>query len=60
MVIIVRLDLDQYTLDQIRAFVIDGVLTPQEATESRAYLSLSEYDQLMTFRSWIKNYRKAG
>lgn len=60
MVIIVRLDLDQYDLNKITEFVNTGVLTAQEATESRTYKSLSEYEQLMTFRSWLKSYRKAG
>lgn len=59
MVVIVRLDLNQYHISQLEAFVMDGVITAQEATESKAYKAMSEYDQLMWFRKWNKLYKAA-
>lgn len=60
MVVIVRLELDRYTIQQLTDLVLDGVVTINECIEGAiAVKSMSEYDQLM----WVRNIqakRKAG
>lgn len=58
MVIVVRLDLDRYDLKALSALIRDQVITISEASESRAFKELSEYDQLMMVRDWQKTLKK--
>lgn len=60
MVVIVRLELDRYTLQQLTDLVLDGVVTINECIEGAVSIkALSEYDQLMWVRA-IQAKRKAG
>lgn len=54
MVVICRIDLDKFDLDRLTAFVREGIVTIAEASESRAFKALTEYEQLMRVRMWQK------
>ncbi len=52
MVIVVRIDLDKYEIDQLTDLVRDQVVTISEARESGCFKALTDYDQLMQVREW--------
>jgi hypothetical protein len=60
MIVIIRLDLDRYDIDKINQYVCQGILSVSEASESRAFKSKSEYDQLMYVRHWQEAMKIAG
>lgn len=47
MIVIVKLDLDRYSLQQIEKLVISGVITMSEAQQSAAFLRLDDYGRLV-------------
>jgi hypothetical protein len=49
--VIVRLDLDRYTLTQLANLVTDGVLTISEVQESHAFKTLDDLTQLRWVRA---------
>lgn len=59
MVIVVRIDLDKYSLAEIRAFVMGGIITISEANESGAFKRMSEWDQVKWVRA-IQVSEKVG
>ncbi len=50
MVIVVRIDLDRYELEMIERLVVDGVVTIQEARQSRAVKALGDWKEVM----WVR------
>lgn len=56
MTVIVRLDLDMYTLEQIRELVMMQVVTIQEVREgSSEFNRMDEYKRVM----WVRNTKQA-
>lgn len=59
MKILVRLDLDRYDLEMIERLVIDGVISPLEAMESKAVKDLGDWQGVMWIRNTIR-YESVG
>lgn len=56
MVVIVRIDLDKYDLEQIEHFVVYGIVTLSEAREgAKVVRDMSEYDQVL----WVRKMQDA-
>ena len=55
MVVICRIELDNYSLDQIEHFVIDGIVTLSEARQSKAVMAMGEYNQVL----WVRRMQAA-
>lgn len=58
MVVIVRLDLDKYDLGKLNDLIRDQIITMSEATESRAFKGLNEYQQYLQIRFWKQITRR--
>jgi len=55
-VVIVRIDLDEYSLEGLESLIYDGVITLAEASMSCSVEVLSEYDKLM----WVRRVLRGG
>ena len=55
-VIIVRINLDAYSVQELTRFVETRLITRSEARTASAVQKLSEYDQIMLVRRWQKQY----
>lgn len=55
-VVIVRIDLDEYSLEGLESLIYDGVITLAEASMSCSVEVLSEYDKLM----WVRQVLRGG
>lgn len=58
-IVLVRLDLDTYSLESLEGLVINQVIKLSEAKQSAAYLRLDDYTRLVWERS-MKSLMKDG
>lgn len=54
MVIVIRIDLDKYDMDELDRLVVDGIVSISEASEAMCFKALGEYDQVLKVREWQK------
>jgi len=59
-VIIVRIDLDKYSLDMLERLIEDGVITLAEARTSRSVEVLGDYAELMWVRKVQGRYMRSA
>ena len=52
MVVIVRLDLDKFSLSQLNDLIQDHIITISEACQAKSFTDLSPVLQLMQTRHW--------
>lgn len=55
-VVIIRIDLDVYSIQELTRFVETGVITRSEARTASAVQKLNEYEQIILVRRWQKQY----
>jgi hypothetical protein len=62
MIVIVRIDLDQYSIEMIERFVLDGIVSLSEARDARCAKALGDLAELMWVRKMqaIRSGLKVG